>query len=152
MLMMTIACALVLAALFVFVRIARKGRGQNYEKSKKVFEERLQKTRAQTREHILSAGMREQMLPIAAAIRELLDLAGNPPGFALLEEVGIVRLQSPAGEIRVAFGLFRMRAAPKRKPGQPQGCWLVSGPGAEQKKYTELADVVIHLQRIILGR
>ena len=148
---MLLTGGLVLVAIFVVLRIVRRGRGRNYEESKKAFEERLRKTDAQTREHTLSAGVAEQMLPIAAAIRELLDFAGKPQGFALLEEGRTVRLQSPAGEIRIDFGLSRMRGALKRKVGQPQGRWRISGPGEEQKEYAELADAVAHLKRVISG-
>jgi len=148
-----LAGALVLGTIFVLVRILRKGRGRNYVESKKAFQERLQKTSAQTRERTLSAGVAEQMLPIAAAIRELLDLAGNPPGFALLEAGRTVRLQIPAGEIRIDFGLSRLRMTSiKHKSGQSRGRWQISGPGTEQKEYAELADVVVHLKRIILGK
>ena len=143
--------ALVLVALFVLVRVLRRGRGRNYGESKKAFEERLRKTSAETRERTLSAGVGEQMLPVAAAIRELLELAGNPPGFAVLEEGRTVRLQSPAGEIRIDFGLSRMRAALTHKGGQPQGRWRISGPGEEQKEYGELADAVAHVKRVIAG-
>ena len=139
-----------LVALFVVLRIFRK-RIKNYGESRKAFQERLRKTGAQTRERTLSAGVTEQMLPVAAAIRELLDFAGNPSGFALLEEGRTVRLQSPAGEIRVDFGLARMRTALTHKAGQPQGRWRISGPGEEQKEYAELADAVIHLKRVISG-
>jgi len=141
--------AVVLVALFVVARIARKGRGRNFEESKKAFEERVWKTGAQTREHTLSAGVAEQMLPIAAAIRELLDFAGNPPGFALLEEGRTVRLQSPTGEIRIDFGLSRMRTTLTRKVGHARGRWQISGPGSERKEYVELADAVAYLKRII---
>ena len=144
--------AVVLVALFVIARIARKGRGRNYGESKKAFEERLRKTSAQTREHTFSAGVSEQMLPVAAAIRELLDFAGNPQGFALLEEGRTVRLQSPAGEIRIDFGLSRMRAASTRKAGLARGRWQISGPGKEWKEYVELADAVVHIRRLILDR
>jgi hypothetical protein len=89
------------------------------------------------------------MLPIAAATRELLDLAGNPPGFALLEEGRIVRVRTPAGEIRIDFGLSRARTALKHKTGQPQGRWRICGPGAEQKEDMELADTVAYLRNII---
>ena len=141
--------AVVLVALFVVARIAGKGRGRNYEASKKAFEERLRKTSAQTRDHTLSAGVAEQMQPIAAAIRELLDFAGNPPGFALLEEGRTVRLQSPMGEIRIDFGLSRMRAMSTRKGGQARGRWQISGPGEERKEYVELADAAAYLERVI---
>jgi hypothetical protein len=151
MLNMFLMGALVLVALFVLVRILRRGRGRNYGESKKAFEERLQKTSAETRERTLSAGVGEQMLPVAAAVRELLELAGNPPGFALLEEGRTVCLQSPAGAIRIDFGLSRMRVALKHKGGNPQGRWRISGPGEEQKEYEELADAVAHLRRVISG-
>jgi hypothetical protein len=144
--------AVVLVALFVVARIARKGRGRNYGESKKAFEERLEKANTQTREHTLSAGVAEQMLPIAAAIRELLDFAGNPPGFALLEEGRSVRLQSPAGEIQIDFGLSRMRATLARKAGPAKGRWQIHGPGAERKEYVELADAVAHIRRLIFGK
>ena len=143
--------AFVLVALFVLVRVLRRGRGRNYGASKKVFEERLRKTGAETRERTLSAGAEEQMLPVAAAIRELLALAGHPPGFALLEEGRTVSLRSPAGEIRIDFGLSRMRAALKHKGGHPRGRWRISGPGEEQKEYEELADAVAHIRRLICG-
>ena len=139
---------LVLASLFVVIRIVRKGRGRSYRESKKVFEERLRKTSTQTREHTLSAGVAEQMLPVVAAVRELLDFAGNPPGFTLLEEGRVVRLLSPAGEIQIDFGLTRARVTGKRA-GHPQGRWRISGPGAEQKEYMELADTVAHIRHII---
>ena len=147
-------CAGVLVALFVLIRIIRRGGSRNFWESKKAFEQRLQKTSAETRERTLSAGVSEQMLPIAASIRELLDFAGNPPGFALLEEGRTVRLLSPAGEVRVDFGLSRMRiTALKRKVGQPQGRWRISGPGEkEEEEYMELADAVAHLKRIIDGK
>jgi len=144
--------ALVLLSLFVLVRIVRKGRGRSYGESRKAFEERLRKTSAQTREHTLSAGVAEQMLPIAAAIRELLELAGNPPGFVLLEEGRTVRVQTPTGEIRIDFGLSRVRTALKHKKGQPRGRWRISGPGAEQRENMELAETVAHLRRIIFQR
>jgi len=144
--------AVALIALFVVARIARKGRGRNFEESKKTFEERLRKTSAQTREHALAAGVAEQMLPIAAATRELLDFADNPPGFALLEEGRVVRLQSPAGEIRIDFGLSRMRGMSTRKAGPARGRWQISGPGAERKEYVELADAVAHIRRLIVDR
>ena len=145
-----LVCAGVLVALVVLVRIIRRGRGGDFGESKKAFEQRLQKTGAQTREHTLSAGVAEQMMPIAAAIRELLDFAGNPPGFVLLEEGRSVRLQTPAGEIRIDFGLSRMRStALKRRVGQPHGCWRISGPGAKEEEYMELVDVVVRLKRII---
>ena len=141
--------AFVLVALFVVMRIVKKGRGRNLEESKKAFEERLRKTGAQTREYTLSAGAAEQMLPVAAAIRELLDLAGNPPGFAVLEEGRTVRVQSPSGEIRIDFGLSRMHAAPKTKAGQARTRWRISGPGSEEREYMELADTVAHVKRIV---
>ena len=144
--------AIVLVALFVIARIARKGRGRNYGESKKAFEERLRKTDAQTREHTLSAGVAEQMLPIAAAIRELLDFAGNPQDFSLSEEGRTVRLQSPAGEIRIDFGLSRMRSMTTRKAGLARGRWQISGPGKEWKEYVELADAVAHIRRLIRDR
>ena len=147
---MILTGGLALIGLFVLVRIIRKRRRQNYEESKKAFQERLRKTSAQTRDRTLSAGVAEQMMPIAAAIRELLDLADNPPGFALLEEGSTVRMQSPAGEIRIDFGLSRMHAL-KRKTGQPQVRWRISGPGEEQKEYMELADAVAHLKRVIIA-
>jgi hypothetical protein len=143
--------ALVLVALFVLVRLLRRGRGRNYGESKKAFEERLRKTSAETRERTLSAGVGEQILPVAAAIRELLDLAGNPPDFTVLEEGRTVCLRSPAGEIRIDFGLSRMRAALKHKGGRPQGRWRISGPGREQKEYEDLADAVAHIRRLIFG-
>ena len=142
--------AFVLGAIFVILRIIRK-RVKNYGESKNAFEERLRKTSAQTRERTLSAGVAEQMLPVAAAARELLDFAGNPPGFALLEVGRIVRLQSPAGEIRIDFGLSRKRTLLTRKTGQPQGRWRISGPGEEEKEYAELADAAAHLKRVISG-
>ena len=142
--------AVVLVALFVVLRIIRK-RVKNYGESKKAFEERLRKTSAQTRERTLSAGVAEQMLPLAAAVRELLDFAGHPPGFALLEEGRTVLLQSPAGEIRIDFGLSRMRTALTHKTAQALGRWRISGPGEEQKEYAELADAVAHLKRVISG-
>ncbi|MDR2695418.1 MAG: hypothetical protein LBC79_03445 [Deltaproteobacteria bacterium] len=151
MMNMFLTGALVLVAFFVLVRILRRGRGRNYGESKKAFEERLRKTSAETRERTLSAGVGEQMLPVAAAVRELLDLAGNPPGFALLEEGRILCLQSPAGIIRVDFGLSRMRTALKHKGGHPQGRWRISGPGGEEKEYEELADAVAHLKHAISG-
>jgi hypothetical protein len=89
------------------------------------------------------------MLPIAAAIRELLVLAGTPPGFALLEEGRTVRLRSPAGEILIDFGFSRMPAGLKHKTGHPQGRWLINGPGEERQEYMELADVVAHLKHVI---
>ena len=141
--------AVVLVALFVVARIARKGRGRNYGENKQAFEESLRKTSAQTRDRTLSAGVAEQMLPIAAAIRELLDFAGNPPGFALLEEGRTVRLQTPAGEIRIDFGLSRMRATLTRKAGRARGRWQISGPGKEHKEYVELADAVAHIRRVV---
>jgi len=141
--------AFVLVALFVVVRIVKKGRGRNYGESKKVFEERLRKTSAQTRDHTLAAGVAEQMQPVASAIRELLDFAGNPPGFAVAEEGQTVRLQSPAGEIRIDFGFSRTHTARTHKAGQPQVRWRISGPGTEQKEYMELADTVAHVKRII---
>ena len=143
--------ALVLVGLFVVMRIVRKGRGRNYEESKKAFKERLRQTSAQTREHTLAVGVAEQMLPVAAAIRELLDFAGNPPGFALVEDSRTVRLQSPAGEIRIDFVFSRIYTARKHKAGQPQARWRISGPGTEEREYMELADTVSHLKRIILG-
>jgi hypothetical protein len=142
---------LVLAALFVLMRIVRKGRGRNYGESKKAFEERVRKTGAQARDYTLSAGVAEQMRPIAAAIRELLEFTGNSQSFALLEEGRIVRLQSPAGEIRIDFGFAGKRAALNHKAGHPQKCWRINGPGAERKEYVELADAVAHLQRMISG-
>ena len=148
---MFLAGALVLAALFVVLRIVRRGRGRNYEENKKAFEERLRKTGAQTRAHTLSAGMAEHMLPIAAAIRELLDLAGDPPGFAVLEEGRTVRLRTPEGEIRIDFGLSRKRTAFTHTPGHPQGRWRISGPGAEQQEFAELADIAAYLKRVISG-
>ena len=141
--------ALVLGAIFVILLILKKGRGRMYGESKKNFEERLKKTGAETRERTLSAGVAEQMLPVAAAIRELLDFAGNPPGFVLLEEGRTVRLLSPAGEIRIDFGLSRMRTVAKSRAGQPKGRWRISGPGEEQKEYMELADAAAHLKRVI---
>ena len=144
--------AVVLVALFVVARIVRKGRGRNYGESKKAFEERLRKTDAQTRDHTLSAGVAEQMLPIAAAIRELLDFAGNPPGFVLLEEGRTVRLQSPAGEIRIDFGLSRMRAMYTSGAGPARGRWQISGPGSERKEYLELSDAVAHIRRLIFDK
>ena len=152
MLKMLLTGALVLATLFVVARIVRKGRGRNYVESKKAFEERLRKTSSQTREHSLSAGVAEQMLPIAAAIRELFELAGNPSGFALLEEGRTVRLLSPAGEIQIDFGLSRVRTGLAHKAGHPRGCWRISGPGTERKECAELADAVNHLKRIIFQR
>jgi hypothetical protein len=152
MLKLFLTGALVLVSLFVLVRILRKGRGRNYGESKKAFTERLRKTSAQTRERTLSAGVEEQMLPIAAAIRELFELAGNPPGFALLEEGRIVRVQCPAGEISIDFGLSRKRVVGGRKAGQAWGRWRISGPGAERKEYMELADAVAHLKCVILGQ
>jgi hypothetical protein len=149
---MLITGAFALAALLVLARIAKKRRGRKYGDSKQAFEERLRKTGAQTRDHALSAGVAEQMLPIAAAIRELLDLAGNPPGFALLEEGRTVRLKSPAGEIRIDFGLSpHLRTAPAHKTGHPQGSWRVSGPETGRQEYLELADAVAHLKRVIPG-
>jgi hypothetical protein len=142
---------LALVGLFVVVRIIRKRGKRNYGESKKAFDERLRKTSAQTRDRTLSAGVAEQMLPIAAAIRELLEFADNPPGFALLEEGRTVRLQSPAGEIRIDFGLSRMHRAFKLKKGQPLVRWRISGPGEEQKEYMELADAVAHMKRVIIG-
>jgi hypothetical protein len=142
--------ALVLVGLFVVMRIVKKGRGRNYGESKKAFQERLRKTSAQTRDQTLSAGVSEQMLPVAAAIRELLDSAGYPPDFALSEEGRAVRLQSPAGEIRIDFGLSHVHTAGKHKTGQSQVRWRISGPGAEEKEYMELADAVDHVKRIIV--
>jgi len=144
--------AFVLVALFVVVRIVKKGRGRNYGESKKSFEERLRKTSAQTRDHTFTAGVAEQMQPVASAIRELLDFAGNPPGFAVADEGQTVRLQSPAGEIRIDFGFSRTYTARAHKAGQPRVCWRISGPGAEQKEYMELADTVAHLKRIIADK
>jgi len=144
--------AFVLVALFVVVRIVKKGRGRNYGESKKAFEERLRKTSAQTRDHTLAAGVSEQMRPVAAAIRELLDFADNPSGFAVAEEGRTVCLRSPAGEIRIDFGLSRTYAAHTHKAGQSQVRWRISGPGAEQKEYMELADTVTHLQNIIFDK
>ena len=143
--------AVALAALFVLARIVRKRYGRTYEDSKKTFEERLRKTAAETRDQALSAGVTAQMQPIAAAIRELLEFADNPPGFALLEEGQTVRLQSPAGEIRIDFGIPRTRAVRTHRSGRPLGCWQISGPGLDQKEYLELADVVVHLKRVISG-
>ena len=143
--------ALVLVGLFVVVRIVKKGRGRNYGESKKAFQERLRKTAAQTRDQTLSAGVAEQMLPVAAAIRELLAVAGNPPGFFLAEEGRTVRLQTPAGDIRIDFGLSHTHTAGKHKAGQPLACWCISGPGAEAKEYMELADAVDHVKHSILG-
>ncbi|MCL1985584.1 MAG: hypothetical protein FWG59_03970 [Betaproteobacteria bacterium] len=148
---MFLAGAFMLVALFVVLRIVRKGRGRNYEESKKVFEARLQKTGAQTREHTLSVGVAEQMLPIAAAIRELLEFAGWPSGFTVLEEGRTVRLQTPTGEIQIDFGLSRGRVARKHTIGHPQGCWRIRGPGTEHLEYAELSDIVDHLKRIISG-
>jgi len=142
--------AVALAALFILARMARKRCG-TYENRKKTFEERLRKTAAETRDQALSTGVTAQMRPIAAAIRELLEFADNPPGFALLEDGRTVRLQSPAGEIRIDFGIPRTRIARTSKPGRPLGCWQISGPGLDQKEYLELADVVMHLKRVISG-
>jgi hypothetical protein len=144
--------AFVLAALFVLARLAKKGRGRKYEDSKQAFEERLRKTGAQTRDHALSAGVVEQMLPISAAIRELLELAGDPPGFALLDEGRTVRLEIPGGEIRIGYGLSpQARTTLNPKAGRPQGSWLFNGPGTERHEHAELADAVIHLKRVIFG-
>ena len=150
MLKMLLTCAVVLGALFVVLRIIRK-RNKKYGESKKAFEERLRKTSVETRERTLSAGVAEQMLPVVAAVRELLDFAGNPPGFALLEEGRTVRLQTPTGEIRIDFGLSRMRTVGMHKQAQPLGRWRVSGPGEEQKEYAELADAVARLKSVISG-
>jgi len=152
MLKLVLTGAFALVALFVVLRIVRKGRGRKYGESKKAFEKRLQKTSSQTREHTLSAGVAEQMLPIAGAIRELLDLAGNPAGFALLEEGRTVRLQTPAGEVRIDFGFSRTHTALQHKAGQSQVRWRVSGPGTAEQEYMELADTVAHVKRIIFQR
>jgi len=149
MLKLVMTSALVLVALFVVLRIVRKRRGRNYGESKKDFEKRLLKTSAQTREHTLSAGVAEQILPIAAAIRELLDLAGNPAGFVLLEDGRTVRLQIPAGEIRIDFGFSHTHTALRHKAGRRQVCWRISGPGTEEREFTELADTVAHVKRVI---
>ena len=141
--------AFVLVALFVVMRIVRKGRGRSYAESKKAFEERLRKTGEKTRDHSLSAEAAEQMLPIAAAVRELLELAGHPPGFALLETGRTVRLQSPSGEIRIDFGLSHTHMARRHKSRQSRMRWRVKGPDAEAWEYMELADTVAHLKRII---
>jgi hypothetical protein len=137
------------AALFVLARIIKKGRKRTYEDSKQGSEERLKKTRAETRERMFSAGFAEQMLPIAASVRELLEFAGNPAGFALLEEGRTVRLGSPAGEIRIEYGIHLAQTKCARKGGHPLGSWRVSGPGAEEREFTELGDVVVYLKRII---
>jgi len=146
-----IAGAVLLAALLFLARRVAKGR-RKYGESKSAFEERLRKTSAQTREHALSAGVSEQMLPLAASIRELLELAGNPPGFALLEEGRTVRVGTPEGEISIEYGVYlHQRAMPAVKSGRPQGSWRVSGPGAKQQDYWELADAAAHVKRVIDG-
>ena len=144
--------AVVLAALFVLARIVGKRRGRMYAGRKKAFEERLRKTGEETREQALSAGVAAQMRPVAAAVRELLEFADNPPGFALLEEGVTVRLQTPAGEVRIDFGLPRIRTVRTGRPGRPLGIWRISGPGENQKECPELVDVVIHLKSLIPGR
>jgi len=139
----------VLASLFVLARIVGKRRGRMYADRKKAFEERLRKIGNETREQALSAGVATQMRPVAVAVRELLEFAGNPPGFALLEEGVTVRVQTPAGEIRIDFGLPRIPAVRPRRPGRPLGIWRISGPGAAQKECLELVDVVVCLKSLI---
>jgi hypothetical protein len=147
---MLVIGAFVLVALFVLARLVKKGSRRQYGESKQAFEERLRKTDAKTRAHTLSAGVSEQMLPIAASIRELLEFAGNPPGFSLPEEGRIVRLGTPAGEIRIEYGVYsHSQTTQTRKPGRPQGSWRISGPGTERQEYMELVDAVMHLKRVI---
>jgi hypothetical protein len=145
--------ALTLGGLFLLARIARKGLGSSLEERKKAFAERLRKTDAETKERTLSASSFEQMLPIAAAAREMLELTGNPPGFALLEEGKIVRLQCPDGEMRIVFALSsRPPANPKGKKTGAQGRWHIFGPNGEHEEYGELAEITLRIkERITQG-
>lgn len=126
--------------LFLLVRVVTRGLGNSFADRTKAFRERVRKTDMETRDQALAASPLEQMRPIGAAVREMLELSGKPPGFMLLEEGKTVRLQCPEGELRIVFHLSTRPLSGARNGGAgPQGRWCIAGPA--EKEYTEHCDL-----------
>ena len=150
---MIIVIGLALVGLLVLVRVVRKGLGRNLSESKKIFEERLEKTRKETEQFTLAAPSREQLRPVAAALRELLDFANNPAGYELREENKMVILRCPDGELRIYFGLSSQHPLKyQNKPGGKHGVmnrWHLVGPEQEHEEYQDLASLVRKLKSLV---
>ena len=147
-----IVIILALAGIVVFVRVLRKGLGRNLGESMKIFEERLEKTRKETEQYTLAAPSREQMRPVAAALRELLEFANNPESYTVHEKDREVILLGPQGEVRIYFGLStRHPLRSHDKPGKAGAMnrWHILGPQNRHDEYQDLASLVRKLKTLV---
>ncbi|MDE7063963.1 MAG: hypothetical protein K2O70_00605, partial [Desulfovibrionaceae bacterium] len=135
--------------LLVLVRIFRSGLG-TYTEARRNFQDRIRKTEEETREYNLAMPLQEQMAFMFAAVRELLDLAGNPAGFRVEQTGTELRLETPGGEITVRYAVQSRRLHSRNKVLHGASRWELLGPGEEKRHvFLELDAVVRHLQCLV---
>lgn len=138
--------------LVVLVRIFRNGLG-TYTESRKKFQDRIRKTEEETREYNLALPLQEQMAFMSAAVRELLDLAGNPAGFRVEQAGAELRLETPGGGIMVRYAARSRRLHSQNRVLHGAVRWELSGPGEEDLHvFRELDAVIKHLELLVSGR
>lgn len=140
-------------AIFGFVvvgRLFRKGLG-TYSQRQDAMRERIRKTSAAIREDTQSMPAREHIALMEAALRELVHLAGNPPGCRVerrsREELC---LHTPSGAWNVRFVLRVANLRGPRRTLHGGGQWEVkAADGTDIHAFMDLAQLMRHLDTLV---
>lgn len=114
---------------------------------------RIQSMEDQIREDRKNMASSEHLHIARAGLKDLLRLAGNPPGFSLTggaQPGQTLVLHTPMGQWRIALLMRERTLRRTRKVAHGRGRWRLSGFGLDEE-YSELADLMCVLNARLRG-
>ena len=143
------ALGMLALALFAFIaRIWRGGLG-TYGESHKKMAQRIRETSAEIRERNNAMSASEQLQILDAALHEVLELEGNPPGCVVRHCESGIGLDTPQGRWVVLFAQRQSTLRGQRRTVHGTGQWQVRHEGAASRYFADLGQLMRYLRTVL---
>lgn len=137
--------ALLLGIIMFCARIMRNGL-TSLDDHRSQYLEKMHQEEKKLNEDKKNIAAQEHMTVIYSAVKDLLRLDNNPPGYSVKSEKQKIILTTPQGEWQIELLMRERRLKGSRKILHGRGKWLLSGFGVRED-HLEVAGVMRSLNR-----
>lgn len=147
MLVWAVAGVVIIAGLVLSFRIMRRGL-TTFSQDRSKYLDQIEAQQKQIEEDEKNMARSEHLDILLAGLRDLLALAGDPPGFAISHSGQLIRLATPLGEYLVELQAREQTLHGSSKVLHGPCRWKLDGP-ALHEEYDELAGLMNAVSQLV---